>query len=160
MSIALADADATRALGARIARALRTERAAPILISLSGELGAGKTTLVGGLLAALGAEGPVRSPTYTLVEPYRFDERDVLHCDLYRLVAPEAVDELGLRDALSGANVLLVEWFERAGGRLGHADLTVELEYAGAARRARLAAHGALGARLQTAIEAGSDDPA
>jgi tRNA threonylcarbamoyladenosine biosynthesis protein TsaE len=148
MSIALADANATRALGARLARALDAQRSGPLLIALAGELGAGKTTLVGGLLAALGHDGPARSPTYTLVEPYRFGDREIWHCDLYRLVAPEAVDDLGLRDALTGANVLLVEWLERAGGRLGRPDLVVALEYAGDARRVELTPYSEQGRRL------------
>ena len=90
-----------------------------LLIGLSGELGAGKTTLVAGLLAGLGHEGPVRSPTYTLIEPYRLAGRDLYHCDLYRLRDPAELDDLGLRDLAVERSVLLVEWPERAGDRLG-----------------------------------------
>jgi tRNA threonylcarbamoyladenosine biosynthesis protein TsaE len=127
----LRDAAATRAFGARLAVALCDPGVqTPLLVGLSGELGAGKTTLVGGLLEALGHEGPVRSPTYSLVEPYRLAGRDVCHCDLYRLRDPEELEDLGLRDLMRSGSVLLVEWPERAGGRLRPADLSLQLTYA------------------------------
>jgi tRNA threonylcarbamoyladenosine biosynthesis protein TsaE len=132
----LRDAAATRALGARIARAvLASGVETPLLIGLSGELGAGKTTLVGGLLEALGHDGPARSPTYSLVEPYRLAGRDVHHCDLYRLRDPGEVEDLGLRDLLVPHSVLLIEWPERAAGRLRAEDLLLRLAYAQAADR-------------------------
>ena len=128
------DAPATRALGERFGRAFHECRVAttvPVLVTLSGELGAGKTTFVGGVLAGLGHAGPVRSPTYTLIEPYRLAGRDVHHCDLYRLRHPDELDDLGLRDLFQAGAVLLVEWPEKAGGRLGDADVHVELRYEG-----------------------------
>jgi len=129
----LRDAAATRALGARLAAALADSGVqSPLLVGLSGELGAGKTTLVGGLLAALGHEGPARSPTYSLIEPYRLAGRDVCHCDLYRLRDADELDDLGLRDLMRPGSVLLVEWPDRAGGRLRTADLALRLEYADA----------------------------
>jgi tRNA threonylcarbamoyladenosine biosynthesis protein TsaE len=125
-------ADEMRAFGARLARALRTTPLhESLLVTLSGELGAGKTTLVGGLLAELGHLGPARSPTYTLIEPYRLQGRDITHCDLYRLRHPDELDDLGLRDLRGPGSVLLVEWPEKAAGRLGAADLTLTLDYAG-----------------------------
>jgi len=125
-------ADEMRAFGARLARALLTTPAhESLLITLSGELGAGKTTLVGGLLAELGHVGPARSPTYTLIEPYRLQGRDITHCDLYRLRHPDELDDLGLRDAQGEGSVLLVEWPEKAASRLGAADLALTLDYAG-----------------------------
>lgn len=124
------DAAATRALGARLAEAIvQSGRREPLLIGLSGELGAGKTTLIGGLLAALGHAGPTRSPTYALVESYRLADRDLHHCDLYRLRDPEELDELGLRDLMGPGSVLLVEWPERAGDRLRAPDLALRLSY-------------------------------
>jgi tRNA threonylcarbamoyladenosine biosynthesis protein TsaE len=126
-----ADAAETRAIGARLAAAvLAADPSEPLLIALTGELGAGKTTLVGGLLAALGHPGPVRSPTYSLIEPYRLADRDIHHCDLYRLRHPDELDDLGLRDLLTARAVLLVEWPERAGDRLRPPDLALRLEYA------------------------------
>ncbi len=130
-----ASADEQRALGARLGRALLdASREGGYVITLAGDLGAGKTTLVGGLLAALGHAGPVRSPTYTLVEPYRLGGWDIRHCDLYRLRHPDELEDLGLRDECGPGTVLLVEWPERAEGRLPAADLELRLAYAGAGR--------------------------
>jgi tRNA threonylcarbamoyladenosine biosynthesis protein TsaE len=125
-----ASAEETRAIGARLAAAVVTaDERAPLVIGLSGDLGAGKTTLVGGLLHALGHPGAVRSPTYTLIEPYQLRGRDVNHCDLYRLRDPSELDELGLRDLLTPRSMLLVEWPERAGNRLVTPDLAIEFGY-------------------------------
>lgn len=125
-------ADEMRAFGARLARALLTTPAhESLLVTLAGELGAGKTTLVGGLLTELGHVGPVRSPTYTLIEPYRLQGRDIAHCDLYRLRHPDELDDLGLRDLRGAGSVVLVEWPDRAAGRLGPVDLALTLDYAG-----------------------------
>jgi len=123
-------ADDTRAVGARLAAAIvAADPVAPLVIGLTGDLGAGKTTLVGGVLSALGHAGPVRSPTYTLIEPYRLSDRDLNHCDLYRLRHPSELDDLGLRDLLTERSILLVEWPERAGDRLGKPDLSLALGY-------------------------------
>ena len=129
----LADgADAMRAFGAQLARALLAVPAnQSLLVTLSGDLGAGKTTLVGGLLAELGHVGPVRSPTYTLIEPYHLQGRDIAHCDLYRLRHPDELDDLGLRDLQGAGSVLLVEWPDKAEGRLGTADVELTLDYVG-----------------------------
>jgi tRNA threonylcarbamoyladenosine biosynthesis protein TsaE len=123
-------AEEMRALGAALGRALfATGPSQPLLVALSGDLGAGKTTLVGGLLTELGHEGPARSPTYTLLEPYRFGDRDVVHCDFYRLRHPDEIDDLGLRDLQRPGAILLVEWPEKAGERLGAPDLALQLDY-------------------------------
>ena len=120
-----------RALGARLGAAICAAGVeSPLVIGLTGELGAGKTTLVAGLLAGLGHAGPVRSPTYTLIEPYRLDGRDLYHCDLYRLRDPAELDDLGLRDLAVARSVLLVEWPERAGDRIGTPDLLMRIAYA------------------------------
>jgi len=124
---------------------LAADPAEPLLIGLSGELGAGKTTLVAGLLEALGHAGPVRSPTYALIEPYRLADRDVHHCDLYRLRDPEELEDLGLRDLLTPRSVLLVEWPERAGDRLRPPDLSLRLDYTAAGRRVEVTASSAVG---------------
>ena len=134
-------ADEMRAFGARLARALLAAPAdESMLITLSGELGAGKTTLVAELLAELGHVGPVRSPTYTLLEPYRLQGHDFTHCDLYRLRHPDELDDLGLRDLRVAGSVLLVEWPEKAHGRLHAADLALTLDYAGPDARKLVAA--------------------
>jgi tRNA threonylcarbamoyladenosine biosynthesis protein TsaE len=135
LKLAAATAGEMRLLGARLAAALREAGLVePFVLGLSGDLGAGKTTLVGGLLAALGHEGPARSPTYSLIEPYQLGGRDIYHCDLYRLRDPEELEDLGLRDLLTDRSLLLVEWPERAGERLRAPDLVLQLEYVGEGR--------------------------
>ncbi len=146
-------ADAMRAIGARLADAiLAVGLEGPLVIGLSGDLGAGKTTLVGGLLAQLGHVGPVRSPTYSLIEPYRLADRDVYHCDLYRLKDPEELEDLGLRDLLLGSSILLVEWPERAGDRLRPPDLQLALAYTDHGRRLALQPASAAGQRVAAAL--------
>jgi tRNA threonylcarbamoyladenosine biosynthesis protein TsaE len=116
-----------------------------VVVYLQGELGAGKTTCVRSLLRSLGVTGLVRSPTYTLVETYRVATLTCVHVDLYRLQSLTEVDELGLRDQLGPASLLLVEWPERGGAALPPADLIVSLGYAGSARLAGLSADTILG---------------
>lgn len=98
-----------------------------VLVFLTGELGAGKTTLVRGLLRGLGHAGPVRSPTYTLVESFELPRARVHHLDLYRLGDAEELEYLGIRDLLDGASLVLVEWPERGAGVLPAPDLTVHI---------------------------------
>ena len=135
MSVFAADAVAMRAVGSALAAAL-DEFAAdrPLLIGLTGELGAGKTTLVAGLLESLGFPGPVSSPTYTLIEPYRLAGRNFYHCDLYRLVDPTQIEDLGLRDLAVPGAVMLIEWPEKGGDRLGKLDMTLAIGYRGDGR--------------------------
>lgn len=153
LRLTAADADATRAIGARLAAALpEAGSSGPFVVGLSGDLGAGKTTLVGGLLAALGHAGPARSPTYTLIEPYRLAGRDVYHCDLYRLRDPEELEDLGLRELQVGPSVLLVEWPERAGDRLQTPDLHLHLEYANAGREVHVTCGSEPGRRVVASL--------
>ncbi|HSH42691.1 MAG TPA: tRNA (adenosine(37)-N6)-threonylcarbamoyltransferase complex ATPase subunit type 1 TsaE [Arenicellales bacterium] len=97
------------------------------VIYLSGDLGAGKTTLVRGLLRALGHDGVVTSPTFTLLEVYQTGRMQVVHMDLYRLEEPEELEVLALRDYLGAHTVLLVEWAERARDRLPGPDCEVRI---------------------------------
>lgn len=127
---------ATLALGARLAGALRGGMA----VFLHGDLGAGKTTLVRGLLRARGHAGPVKSPTYTIVESYLIDGSEIFHFDLYRLSDPEELEEAGLRDHFGGSAICLVEWPERGAGLLPPPDLTVTLSHAGEGREAVIGA--------------------
>ncbi|WP_018865283.1 tRNA (adenosine(37)-N6)-threonylcarbamoyltransferase complex ATPase subunit type 1 TsaE [Thioalkalivibrio sp. ARh3] len=122
--------------GIRLPDAAATERAGAVLagmeglriVYLEGDLGAGKTTWARGLLQALGHAGNVRSPTYTLVEPYELQGRSVLHFDLYRLADPEELEYLGVREAFGEQALWLVEWPERGAGWLPEPDLRVRLE--------------------------------
>lgn len=145
----LDDVAATEACGARLATALGHEGA---VIALQGPLGSGKTTLVRGFLRALGHAGPVRSPTYTLVEPYELAGRRVLHVDLYRIAAADEVEFLGLREQAEPATVLLIEWPERGGGHLPPVDVELHLAYLSDARSVRGLAHGERGRRQLAAL--------
>lgn len=111
----------TEALGRRLAAALPRAR----LIYVRGPLGAGKTTFVRGLLRGLGYEGAVKSPTFTLVEPYTSRGIALCHFDLYRLEDPEELEFIGMRDYLGSDTVCVVEWPERAGAVLPVPDLDV-----------------------------------
>lgn len=122
---------AMQALGATIAQRLPTGG----LVTLHGDLGAGKTTLVRGLLRSLGYTGTVKSPTYTLVEPYQVGGRDIFHFDLYRLAEPDELEYMGIRDYLHADALCLVEWPEKAGHLLPPPDLCIYIEHDGFARR-------------------------
>jgi tRNA threonylcarbamoyladenosine biosynthesis protein TsaE len=138
MQIDLADESATLALGARLAQALLA--AGRGVVFLHGDLGAGKTTLARGLLRAAGVGGTLRSPTYTLMEPYTAAGQAFLHLDLYRLADPAEVEQLGLRDYPVESTVWLVEWPQRGAGFLPQADLHVHLAPRGEGRVAALKA--------------------
>lgn len=139
--LGLGSATETEALGARLALTLKPGG----ILYLSGDLGAGKTTLARGLLHALGHHGTVKSPTYTLVEPYQIGDWRLFHWDLYRLTDPEELEFLGLRDQLDGQAALLIEWPERGQGELPAADVEITLSYAGEGRACRLTALSSVG---------------
>jgi tRNA threonylcarbamoyladenosine biosynthesis protein TsaE len=132
MQITLADSDATEALG-RVLAATRTASAA---VHLHGDLGAGKSTLARALLRELGVQGPIRSPTYTLVERYPVPGGEAWHLDLYRIGNAGELDFLGLDGG--EATLWLVEWPERGAAALPAPDLHVHLAQDGSGRLARL----------------------
>lgn len=144
----LPDESATLALGAAIAPHVRPG----LVVTLSGELGAGKTTLVRGLLRALGHAGRVKSPTYALVEVYEVLRLDFYHFDFYRFQDPREWIEAGFRDVFNGRNVCLIEWPERASGFLPSPDLEITLAMAGTGRTATLAAKTAAGESIVAAL--------
>lgn len=119
-----ADESATLALGHELADLFRPGG----IVYLSGDLGAGKTTLVRGLLRALGFEGRVKSPSYGLIESYTIGGRDIHHLDLYRLGHGEEIAYLGLEDLVGESSLLLVEWPERGAGWLPAADWQVRID--------------------------------
>jgi tRNA threonylcarbamoyladenosine biosynthesis protein TsaE len=123
-------------LAGQIAGRWRSGGIERLLTGLSGDLGAGKTTFVRGLLRGLGYQGRVPSPTYTLLEHYRVDGRDIVHVDLYRLGSESDLESIGLRDWLAlPALWLFVEWPERAGRWADRLDLMIALEIADAETR-------------------------
>ncbi|HEY0335527.1 MAG TPA: tRNA (adenosine(37)-N6)-threonylcarbamoyltransferase complex ATPase subunit type 1 TsaE [Stenotrophomonas sp.] len=124
----LADSEATEALGAALART----RPSMAVVQLRGDLGAGKSTLARALLRALGVQGAIRSPTYTLVERYAIEGGEAWHLDLYRIGNAGELDFLGLDEAQ--ATLWLVEWPERGAGGLPPTDLIIDLAVEGEGR--------------------------
>lgn len=148
-ALSVPNADAMRTMGRALGNAVAQTRGHALVITVQGELGAGKTTLVSGLLNALGVPGPVRSPTYTLIEPYETGAVQVYHMDLYRLTDAREVEALGIRDLLTTDSALLIEWPERGEGVLPQADLEIAIDYADdVGRHLSLAAGSAAGRQL------------
>lgn len=149
LTFALPNEAATLALGAALAPGL-TEGLAPgskpgLVIYLEGELGAGKTTLVRGLLRALGFSGKVKSPTYTFVELYAISRLNLYHFDFYRFDQAEEYLDAGLDEYFQGDGICLVEWPDKAGRYLAPADLRLRLSVVEDARRVDIVAAGAKG---------------
>ena len=132
----LADAAATERLGCALAKAFRLHKG--LVIYLHGDLGAGKTTLARGLLRALGVSGTIRSPTYTLLEPYQIGAQTLVHLDFFRLRNPREIENLGLWDYPPAQTWWLLEWPERGAGQLPPADVQLHLRHAGASRVAEV----------------------
>lgn len=157
--IHLADAAATEAAGARIARVLQ----AGTVITLSGDLGAGKTTLARGCLRGLGWTGPVKSPSYALVEDYAFSSLYFYHFDFYRFADPREWETAGLADCFRDDAVCMIEWPERVAGLLPVADLELILTHpvdpTAPGRELALVAHTESGERCLKAITSCARDP-
>ncbi|MFT3736345.1 MAG: tRNA (adenosine(37)-N6)-threonylcarbamoyltransferase complex ATPase subunit type 1 TsaE [Rhodocyclaceae bacterium] len=147
----LADATATEAFGASLAPVLAHPAAAGLVIWLSGDLGAGKTTTTRGLLRALGHTGSVKSPTYTLLEPYVVSRMSVYHFDFYRFNAPDEFLEAGLEEYFADGGICLVEWADKALPYVPQPDIEIRLAVDGAGRRAEVRA---LTERGQTCLSA------
>ena len=128
--IQIVNESAMLGLGAILAGALAGRGA----VHISGELGAGKTTLCRGILCAMGHQGAVKSPTFTLVEPYRIEAHDVFHFDLYRLADPGELDYIGIDEYFGAGKLCLIEWPEKAAGFLPQHDLEIGIDVSGEKR--------------------------
>ncbi|MAS81682.1 MAG: tRNA (adenosine(37)-N6)-threonylcarbamoyltransferase complex ATPase subunit type 1 TsaE [Legionellales bacterium] len=118
------------------------------LVYLQGELGAGKTTFVRGLLNALGYLGNVKSPTYTLVEPYLIAGIDVYHFDLYRINDPGELEAMGIRDYCDGKSICLFEWAEKGASVLRKSDITLLFSYHSLGREVEIKSNSIIGKKI------------
>lgn len=145
-------AEDTEAFGARLAGA-RPPGDALGIIYLTGDLGAGKTTFARGFLNGCGVSGPVKSPTYTLVEVYETPTVSVIHLDLYRLLDPEELEPLGLRELARPGYLWLIEWPDRGTGRLPFPDLSVSLSAGTTGHEINVTGASALGESWLSTVE-------
>lgn len=141
VTLYLADEQAMNDLGARIARVTQGHG----LIFLEGNLGAGKTTLSRGIIRGLGHVGAVKSPTFTLVEPYEIGDIRAFHFDLYRLVDPEELEYLGIRDYFEDDALCLIEWPDKGAGFLPKPDLTITISPQDSGRSLKILSQGSRG---------------
>ncbi len=137
LNLSLPDLIATQAFASGLAKKLQPG----LVIYLHGDLGAGKTTLVRAILTALGHSTAIKSPTYTLVEPYLLDGLDIYHFDLYRLSDPAELEFIGIRDYLHGAAVCIFEWADKGFGYVPAADIEISLVFQGTGRKANIIAN-------------------
>ncbi|MFK8046827.1 MAG: tRNA (adenosine(37)-N6)-threonylcarbamoyltransferase complex ATPase subunit type 1 TsaE [Halioglobus sp.] len=153
LTLSAADEDAMISLGEQLAAV----RIAGMVVYLNGELGMGKTTFSRGFIRALGHSGAVKSPTYTLVEPYQLGESSVYHFDLYRLNDPEELEFMGIRDYFDGVNICLIEWSEKGVGILPPADLVINIESEGLGRLLSYVARSDIGKGVVDQLAANCD---
>jgi len=133
----------------------------PVLtvIFLQGPLGAGKTTLVRGVLRSLGHTGKVKSPTYTLVEPYTIANRSVFHFDFYRVEHPQELEHIGVGDYFVAPALCLVEWPDKAAAVIPPADIICYLEFHSAGRQVTIEAHSAAGEAVIVRLRSSRSNP-
>lgn len=140
----LEDDVATVAMGNTLAQLIEPG----LVLYLHGDLGAGKTTFSRGVIQGLGHKGNVKSPTYTLVEPYESITIPAYHFDLYRLADPEELEFMGIRDYFNANTLCLIEWPERGQGILPTADIDIEIQYLETKRKIEMTANTELGSSI------------
>ena len=143
---------ATVTFGNKLANIVKNELNHGIVVYLHGDLGAGKTTLTRGFVQGLGHKGNVKSPTYTLVEPYDLGDWKVFHFDLYRLADPEELEYMGIRDYFGAHSNCFIEWPEKGAGLLAKADVTINIEYQDEQRRLTIRSYTTTGHQLLLAL--------
>lgn len=146
LSIELPDESATLSVGRLLAASCRKSEG--LVIYLSGNLGMGKTTLTRGWLRAMGYDGAVKSPTYTLVESYQTGEKNFYHFDLYRLMDPEELEFMGVRDYFDGQSICVIEWPDKGEGLIASPDLEIKLSVHGYGRMMEIEAGSSSGTRF------------
>lgn len=151
-SFYLVDENATVNIGALLANIIKNDLKTGLVVYLHGDLGAGKTTLTRGFIQAMGHKGNVKSPTYTLVEPYELELWNVYHFDLYRLGDPEELEFMGIRDYFNDKSCCFIEWPEKGLGVLAKPDLIVNIEYVENQRRITFEAKTPLSEQLLTKL--------
>ena len=142
------EVDDTAQLARDLAQAVSSQLPTDAAIYLNGDLGAGKTTFSRYFIQSLGHSGSVKSPTYTLVEPYELDGVNIYHFDLYRLADPEELEFMGIRDYFGSGAIALIEWSEKGGEYLASPDLVISINITPSGRQFNLEAKSAHGAKL------------
>jgi len=148
----LADESATIAIGKKLADIVKKQLEQGIVVYLYGDLGAGKTTLTRGFVQGMGHVGHVKSPTYTLVEPYDLDDWLVYHFDLYRLSDPEELEYMGIRDYFATNCCCFIEWPDKGQGMIKEPDLRIDLAYSEEKRTINIQAKSTLGELIVNAL--------
>ncbi|WP_404393328.1 tRNA (adenosine(37)-N6)-threonylcarbamoyltransferase complex ATPase subunit type 1 TsaE [Pseudoalteromonas phenolica] len=148
-TLLLEDEAATVAMGGTLAKVVKKGA----VIFLHGDLGAGKTTLTRGIVQGLGHQGKVKSPTYTLVEPYELELCSVYHFDLYRLGDPEELEYMGIRDYFDPAAICVIEWPEKGEGFIPKPDFNITMQYQGEQRQISIEAGSERGIELLNTLQ-------
>ncbi|MFQ3209964.1 MAG: tRNA threonylcarbamoyladenosine biosynthesis protein TsaE [Colwellia sp.] len=149
----LPDEAATIAIGSGLAEVLKNAAVQhTLVVYLNGDLGAGKTTLTRGFVRGMGHVGNVKSPTYTLVEPYELANWRIFHFDLYRLADAEELEYMGIRDYFNSDCCCFIEWPEKGTGLLAKADLIINIAYQGEQRVIELQAESVHGEQVMTEL--------